>query len=154
LTAWSTKFNCFLVTKEFENLKTAGLVGGTTWIHGYNVPPGPEGEKLRARADEMLHRQMELAGVKDTGMIDPKEYNFIIGVAASSNVLTDLTNRVINDQWQEGRFSAVHEPLYASLRNREFDRLDCHSNGAMVCLAALELGEMQEPDTSGFLGHR
>lgn len=120
-----------------------GLVGGTTWIYGYNVPPGPEGEELRARMLEMLDLNRKLAGVKKEDFIDPKEYNFIVGVGAAYEAFDDLRRRVIRDQWEGGHFSAENQGLYASLRNREFDRLDCHSNGAMVCLAALELGDVK-----------
>lgn len=118
-----------------------GLVGGTSWIYGYNVPLGPVGEALRAEADKKLREQMRLAGVSPESFIDPKHYNFIVAVGASHNALSDFMRRVIRDEWKDGRFSASDRELYASLRNREFSRLDCHSNGAMVCLAALELGD-------------
>ena len=122
------------------------LIGGATWIYGYNVPPGPAGAKLRKKADEMLQQQERLNGIKKADFIDPHEYNFIIGIAASSTLhLSDLplpeVSRLLLDELRNGRFSAKDRALYASLRHREFDRMDCHSNGAMICLAALELGD-------------
>lgn len=118
-----------------------GLVGGTTGIYGYNVPTGEKGKKLREEANRKFRKLGELAGIGEEALIDPNKYNFILGVAASHGFWTDLFKRVVRDHWGEGRFSAENRELYASLKNREFVRLDCHSNGAMVCLAALELGD-------------
>lgn len=113
-----------------------GLVGGTTWIYGYNVPPGSQ-EAIRARAEEALSVQMKLAGVQAKDFISTKDYNFILGMAASHSATEDLWKRVVADGSSQGGRTVEQQSLYASLRDRKFERLDCHSNGAMICLAAL-----------------
>ena len=51
---------------------------------------------------------------------------------------TDLKIRVVFDELTKGQFSANEQRLYEKLRGKQFDVLGCHSNGAMICLAALE----------------
>lgn len=112
-----------------------GLVGGTIWIAGYNVQnPDP---KLVAKAREMLREQMRLAGIPYDEAIDFNRYNFVIGIAHSTVVWRDLANRVVFDQLRKGNYSREHQDAYNTLKGRSFDRLGCHSNGAMICLAAL-----------------
>lgn len=112
-----------------------GLIGGTGWIYGYNIPAGAAGRAVRAKADAALRRLQH----EGTGpLIDPSEYRFILGVAAGYGTIVDLASRVFFDNFRNGQASAEDQALYASLTGRRFDRLDCHSNGAMVCLAALQ----------------
>jgi hypothetical protein len=113
-----------------------GMVGGTGWIVGYNVPkPTPE---LIAKSRAMLAEQERLAGNKYSDAIDFDRYNFVIGIAAETDFADDLLKRVgIGDEFSEGQFSADKMPGYAALAGRSFGELGCHSNGAMVCLAAL-----------------
>ena len=113
----------------------SALVGGTSWIVGYNVPPGSKAA-LRKQATDMLRRQAQLAGLSFEA-IDLDRYDFVIGIAASTNVIKDLGLRVVFDELSKGQFSATHQALYNALIGRRFDELACHSNGAMVCLAAL-----------------
>ena len=121
--------------REYKN-EGNGLIGGTTWIYGYNVPPGSN-PAVRTHAEEALRTQMKLAGVNEREFVNTKDYNFILGMAASHSAATDLRKRVKADDASEGEYTVEHQPLYASLRGRQFNRLDCHSNGAMICLAAL-----------------
>jgi hypothetical protein len=58
-------------------------------------------------------------------------------MASSHNAIQDLTDRVVWDSSLLGEFSRQNSPIFASLTGRQFDVLDCHSNGAMICLAAL-----------------
>ncbi|MDA8382554.1 MAG: hypothetical protein M0037_05720 [Betaproteobacteria bacterium] len=112
-----------------------GFVGGTTWANiGYNVQG--KDPALAAKERAMLERQMRLAGV-DVNSVNLKKYNFIIGMAASSDAMTDLKKRVLDDEFSNGQASAAEQALYDSLKGRSFDQLGCHSNGAMICLAAL-----------------
>jgi len=113
-----------------------GMVGGTGWIVGYNVPkPTPE---LVAKSREMLAEQERLAGNKYSDGIDFDRYNFVIGIAAETDFAGDLLKRVgIGDELTEGQYSIETQPGYAALAGRSFGELGCHSNGAMVCLAAL-----------------
>ena len=113
-----------------------GMVGGTGWIVGYNVPkPTPE---LIAKSRAMLAEQERLAGNKYSDGIDFDRYNFVIGIAAETDFADDLLKRVgIGDEFTEGQYSVDNMPGYAALAGRSFGELGCHSNGAMVCLAAL-----------------
>ena len=113
-----------------------GLIGGTSWIAGYNVPPGAA-EEIQRKAIEMFRKQAELAGIPYNAAVDFDRYDFVLGVAASTSIIKDLSTRVLFDELQEGRFTPTLQNAYNSLKGRQFDQLECHSNGAMVCLAAL-----------------
>lgn len=112
------------------------LIGGTTWITGYNVQSTDP--KLVAREREMMAQQMKLANIPYSDSVDFKRYNFVLGIAASTNPYIDLGTRVVFDELTNGKFSADEQNAYDSLKNRQFGELACHSNGAMICLAALE----------------
>jgi hypothetical protein len=87
----------------------------------------------------MLAEQEKLAGHPYSDAIDFQRYNFVIGIAAYADFGSDLLARVItHDEFTEGRYSVENMPGYAALTGRSFNELACHSNGAMVCLAALE----------------
>jgi hypothetical protein len=113
-----------------------GMVGGTGWNAGYNVPkPTPE---LIAKSRQMLAQQERLAGHNYSDAIDFERYNFVIGIAVETNFLSDLLDRVVShDEPTTGQYSIDKMPGYAALAGRSFHELACHSNGAMVCLAAL-----------------
>lgn len=112
-----------------------GLVAGTKWIMGYNVQnPDP---RIVAKAREMLREQMRLAGFPYDEGIDFERYNFVIGIAYSTDPWRDLANRVVFDHLRNGDYTREHQEAYKSLKGRSFDRLGCHSNGAMIRLAGL-----------------
>lgn len=112
------------------------LVGGTGWVFGFNIGEG--NESLREEAMRRLWQQMELAGVDPEKFVNMAEYKFLIGVATHHHPVVDAVWRVaFHDQFSDGEYSAAEQPLYASLRGRKAENLDCHSNGAMVCLSAL-----------------
>jgi hypothetical protein len=120
-----------------------GLIGGMEWmtgIYAMNVPTGLSGEQAR-RAREESERQffarLKLAGILPENFIDPKHYDFIIGIAESTNGFGDLTKRVMWDNLAKGRATPLLQKEYDLIRGRSFDILDCHSNGAMICLAAI-----------------
>jgi hypothetical protein len=119
-----------------------GMVGGTGWIVGYNVPkPTPE---LTAKARAMLAEQERLAGHSYADAIDFDRYNFVIGIAAETSFFDDLLDRVgVKDEMSEGQYSIEKQPGYAALAGRAFHELACHSNGAMVCLAALRAKDVK-----------
>lgn len=112
------------------------MIGGTLWITGYNVQKADQ--KLIAKAHSMMDEQMKLAGLRYADGVDFDKYNFVLGIAASTDTYQDLTLRVVFDEYSNGQFSAREQAGYASLKGRQFDELGCHSNGAMICLAALE----------------
>jgi hypothetical protein len=112
-----------------------GFIGGTSWIMGYNVQNTDP--TIVAKEKQMLQKQMELSGKEYAG-VDFQRYNFVLGIGASTNILLDLKNRVVFDEFKNGQFSAREQALYNSLKDRQFGELACHSNGAMICLAALE----------------
>jgi hypothetical protein len=113
-----------------------GMVGGTVWITGYNVQKADPA--VVKKAHEMMAEQMRLAGMAYADGVDFQRYNFVLGIAASTNTLVDLASRVVFDEYKNGRFSAENQAAYNGLKGRQFGELGCHSNGAMVCLAALE----------------
>jgi hypothetical protein len=117
-----------------------GMIGGTRWITGYNVQSADPA--LVKRAHEMMAQQMHLAGLQYADGVDFEHYNFVLGIAASTDVMTDLARRVLLDEYSGGGFSADGQALYNSLSGRAFGDLACHSNGAMVCLAALSRGDI------------
>src|ERR1035437_1075336 len=112
------------------------LIGGTTWITGFNVQSADPA--LVAKEHEMMTSQMKLAGNQYSDGVDFKRYNFVLGIAAYTNPYLDLASRVIFDEFSNGKFSTSEQAAYNSLKDRQFNELACHSNGAMVCLAALE----------------
>jgi hypothetical protein len=110
-----------------------------TWVNGYFVKPGAPG-KVAEEAIANLKRQSALAG-PDAGYdrsIDPGIYNFAIALADQHSVWGDKY-RVFMDELSNGKYTTeVDQNAYNSLKGRHFDELGCHSNGAMICLAALE----------------
>lgn len=121
-----------------------GLLGGTTWDSGTyvrNLPLTLTPEK-RAKEDKDLREKLEKAGVSSTRFSTLKDYDFILGIAISTNALVDIGLRVAFDQLSKGHASAELQSGYNLLRERSFDVLDCHSNGAMICLAALSNGDV------------
>ena len=115
-----------------------GLIGGTSWILGYNVPPGAN----RALIDEAKRRLRQMAADKSE-KVDLNRYNFVLGIAASTAILKDLASRVYFDELSNGKATQQDQIAYNSLRGRAFNELGCHSNGAMICLAALENGDIK-----------
>jgi hypothetical protein len=115
-----------------------GLVGGTGWQIGYYSPVGASPEMV-ARARRIVSENARRAGQRYDEQIDFDRYNFAIGIANETDIWRDLASRVLFDQLSSGRFTTRpgYQEAYNSLRGREFDQLGCHSNGAMVCLAAL-----------------
>jgi hypothetical protein len=83
-------------------------------------------------------QQSKLAGSAYDEGVDCKRYQFVLGMAVSVDAFTDLKGRVAFDDLTNGQFSANGQGLYDKLRGKGFGELGCHSNGAMVCLAALE----------------
>jgi hypothetical protein len=119
-----------------------GIIGGTTWITGYYVPPGSAPE-LKAQAARMMILQTRLAGIPYNESVDFNRYNFVFGIAASTSAFTDLRNRVLFDDLTNGKSTPELQNAYNALRGRSFGELACHSNGAMICLAALEKQDVE-----------
>jgi hypothetical protein len=113
-----------------------GLVGGTGWRTGYYSPVGASTE-VRERALRMWREQARLNGGPDDTTVDTNRYNFVIGVAASTSFIADLGLRVAFDQLSNGTWTRGGQEGYNALKGKRFDELGCHSNGAMICLAAL-----------------
>jgi hypothetical protein len=80
----------------------------------------------------------------------PGLYDYVISLASYATPLEDLASRVLFDGATYGEFSREHAPLFASLKGRSFERLDCHSNGAMLCLAALRGGDVKAKEVRLF----
>lgn len=113
-----------------------GMIGGTVWITGFNVQNA--NPAVVKKAHVMMAEQMRLAGMSYADGVDFQRYNFVLGIAASTNTVVDLATRVVFDEYKNGQYTAQNQAAYDSLKGRKFDELGCHSNGAMICLAALE----------------
>lgn len=122
-----------------------GLIAGTSWQLGYYSPIGASPE-VRARARELVRDQARRAGIPYEEKIDFDRYDFVIGLAKEADQWRDLTRRVMFEQLLNGRATAKYQEPYNSLRDRQFGQLDCHSNGAMICLAALTNRDVRADD--------
>jgi hypothetical protein len=130
----------YAVVADASNVRN-GFVGGTAWIGGYNVP-GKTDPTLTENENRALHQQVELGNLPSEA-IDKDRYHVVIGIAESNRVLEDLGYRVVWDQLAQGKATPGMQERYAVLKGRSFDELGCHSNGAMICLAALSNGDVQ-----------
>lgn len=118
-----------------NNCVKLGLVLGIAQVYKtYNYAPLPE---QRAAAEIALTEQLERAGVRRDTFVRLKDYDYVIGLAVSSNGLDDIGMRGMWDNFASGRATPVLQKKYDELRGKSFGTLDCHSNGAMICLAAL-----------------
>ncbi len=132
-----------------------GIVGGTSWTFGFKRPPKNCSETCRKRFKADLQEQLELycsnlggkkpaqearrlQCIKDGLPFMADDYDFAVSMASSHSFFDDLFSRVLFDSASLGKFTQEHKEVFANLTGRQFDTLDCHSNGAMICLAALE----------------
>jgi hypothetical protein len=111
-----------------------GLIAGTSWTLYASRKPGEPEQRM---CDVIKHQAKLARSTYDQG-VDCTRYQFVLGMAASLDAFTDLKNRVAFDDLTNGQFSAHEQRLYDKLRGKQFDELGCHSNGTMICLAALE----------------
>jgi hypothetical protein len=126
------------------------FVGGTTWTYGFKWPSADA--KCRGGCESavraQLEKQLELScktndpeHVKQCvarGLpFTPENYDMVVSMGSYHSTVADLALRVVFDNATLGEFTRQHKEIFASLENRQFDTLDCHSNGAMICLAAL-----------------
>jgi hypothetical protein len=144
----------------------AALVGGTTWKHLAGRPSHCDAE-CEKKFREFLARQQVLEAEaahssiygqtigrfldalsggsssdpifspQSSEYVDSHRYRYVISMAASTSAPADLLERVLLDNVTVGEFSRKNASAYRNLKGRKFDRLDCHSNGAVLCLAAL-----------------
>lgn len=127
-----------------------GLVGGTTWTFGFKWPLYNCDAVCRKKVDRGLkdklflfcRSQSDPAKCYAEGLpFDPSLYDMAVSLGSAHTFLDDFATRVIWDQFSYGQFSRKHKEVFAGLKGRNFQTLDCHSNGALVCLAALRSGE-------------
>jgi hypothetical protein len=98
--------------------------------------------KVRAEQEAEFRRRLSLVNIRPEEFVDPSDYDFILGVATTSKLIEDVP-RVFWDQLAGGRGTPAMQQEYELLRGRSFAALDCHSNGAMICLAALQNGDIK-----------
>lgn len=127
-----------------------GLVGGTTWTFGFKRPSANCSAQCKAEVDRQMYSQFlkycaqqgdPQQCVKDGMPFTPDLYDMVVSMGSYNTALEDLASRVLFDSVTYGEFSRTHSEMFASLKGRAFDTLDCHSNGAMLCLAALRSGD-------------
>jgi len=122
------------VTGRHYTFAGNGLIAGTSWTVYASRTPGETAKRMC----DVIERQSRLAGSPFDAGVDCEHYQFVLGMATSIDNFTDLKNRVALDDLTNGQFSAREQGLYDKLRGKQFNELGCHSNGAMICLAALE----------------
>lgn len=128
------------------------LVGGTTWTYGFAWPHTKCGEECRRQVGAKLEQQLNLfcssqkdrQGCVQAGLpFTPELYDLVVSMGSSHSAIEDLATRVLFDGASYGEFSRRHKEIFAALKGRSLETLDCHSNGAMLCLAALRSGDVQ-----------
>lgn len=130
-----------------------GLVGGTTWTYGFRRPHVKCDKKCQDEMKRSLDggqlalycsSQSEPKTCLAAGLpFTPALYDLVVSMGSSHTAIEDLATRVVFDGVSFGEFSRNNRQIFASLKGRQFDTLDCHSNGAMLCLAALRSGDTQ-----------
>ena len=127
-----------------------GLVGGTTWTYGFKHPMGDcdaackEQMRRKVYAQHLKYCSAQSdpeACIKDGPPFTPDLYSFVTSMASYNTALKDLSERVAFDSVTYGEFSRQHQEMFKDLKGKNFETLDCHSNGAMLCLAALRSGD-------------
>ncbi len=130
-----------------------GLVVGTTWTYGFKWPLkhcDAECKKLiRKKLDEQHalycksqnNPEDQEKCLKEDLPFTPESYDMVLSMGSAHTAIQDLATRVVWDGQSFGEFSRQNAPIFASLKGRHFDMLDCHSNGSMLCLAALRSKE-------------
>ena len=136
-----------------------GLVGGTTWTYGFQRPYLKCEKKCQDDMKRNLKGQLTLfcssqsdpkVCLADGLPFTPDMYDLVVSMGSSHSAIEDLATRVLFDGTTFGEFSRQNKEIFASLKGRQFATLDCHSNGAMVCLAALRSGDTEAKEVRLF----
>lgn len=136
-----------------------GLVGGTTWTYGFKRPKADCDEacltKMRRQAyldhlDRCAQQEDPEKCVNEPIPFTPDLYAFVMSAARYSTPLEDLVTRVAFDSATFGEFSRQNQEMFKEIKGKNFDVLDCHSNGAMLCLAALRSGDTKTKEVRLF----
>lgn len=136
-----------------------GLVGGTTWTYGFQRPHVKCDKNCQDDMKRNLEGQFTLfcssqrdpkACLADGLPFTPDMYDLVVSMGSSHAAIEDLATRVLFDGTTFGEFSRQNKEIFASLKGRQFATLDCHSNGAMVCLAALRSGDTEAKEVRLF----
>jgi len=162
-TVTASNFLYALQTSRFEPMNSGGkvidtsqptdghgLVGGTTWTYGFKHPLGDcdaackEQMRRKVYAQHLKYCSAQSdpeACIKDGPPFTPDLYTFVTSMASYNTPLKDLSERVAFDSVTYGEFSRQNQEMFKDLKGKNFETLDCHSNGAMLCLAALRSGD-------------
>lgn len=136
-----------------------GLVGGTTWTYGFRRPKADCDEacltKMRRQAyvdhlDRCAQQEDPEKCVNEPIPFTPDLYSFVMSAARYSTPLEDLVTRVVFDSATFGEFSRQNQEMFREIKGKNFEVLDCHSNGAMLCLAALRSGDTKTKEVRLF----
>jgi hypothetical protein len=136
-----------------------GLVGGTSWTYGFKWPKAPCSGECQSAIKSALDKQLSLycssqddpaQCVREGLPFTPADYDLVISMGTYHSFIQDLATRVVFDGVTFGKFTAEHKEIFAGLLDRQFNTLDCHSNGAMLCLAALESGRTKAAEVRLF----
>lgn len=119
-----------------------GLILGLTATGGFNVPPGSS-EAMRKKSEKSFIDQQHK--IQEGPAVSAQGYDFVIGMAKIPEIALHAPQELLRglmDNALLGAYSAYERELYPAIKARSFDRLECHSNGAMVCLTALGKGDI------------
>lgn len=119
-----------------------GLILGLTATGGFNVPPGSSDEMRKGAEKSFIDQQHK---IQEGPAVSAQGYDFVLGMAKAPEIALHAPQELLRglmDNAYVGAFSAYTRELYPSIKARSFDRLECHSNGAMVCLEALKQGDL------------
>jgi hypothetical protein len=111
----------------------------------FNIPLNvPEDKKRTARekAEHEMESSLLRADIKKTDFIDLKDYNYILGVAATSDLI-DQTKDSFREDLKKNQSSPDLNTQYDSLRGKNLEAVNCYGNGSSVCLAALVNGDLK-----------
>lgn len=127
-----------LTERRYKPVGKGLILGLGAIVYAHREAGEPE-----KRMCDAIKQQAHVAHKDYSAGVDCSRYNFVLGMAGSLDLWTDLYSRVAFDDLTNGHFSAQEQLLYEKLRGKQFDELGCHSNGAMLCLAALENQDIQ-----------
>jgi hypothetical protein len=144
--------NCPTATDAADSaLYNRGLVLGLTAVGGLNVPPGSRNATALCQEETQRFHDMQekvsAPATPESRLLSASGYDFIIGLAKSTDLLSSdpfyaELARGILAEYLPGQLRPYTNENYPSLRGRHFKVLECHSNGAMVCLYDLKEREI------------
>lgn len=122
------------------------LMQGTGAQIGWSLKPPPGGFDSNDDRVWAITAQLSLARREIPAGVDVGIYNMGLGIAVSTSEIEDLARRVLLDQLSAMPVPPSAMSGYNAIKDRRFDLLGCHSNGANTCLIALQSNDASARD--------